>query len=299
MMTKVRSTLSTLAALMIAASAFIACSGAELEDIDSTEQAVSGATFTTTVNGDVVNENVHYNSKRDVYLNGGPAGAGLEPGNYYFQVTDPSGKVLLSSDAIECREFVVGANGQITAVLGGACAHNTGNDQNGGLTVQLYPFDDTPNNGGEYKLWITRVDDFEEGGKNFGFVHADTKTDNFKVRENDCKIKVCKVEDKNGNGRWDYGEPTVPYWPMTLIQNYKEIDYGKTGKDGCLVFDDLSSGDFYVKEGDKYGWRPTGPTKVHVKLECECDSKKQDSKKDECCNDFEKVIFTNKKKDYD
>ncbi len=285
MMTKVRSTLSTLAALMLAASAFIACSGAELENIDSTEQSVSGATFTTTVDGTVVNENVHYNSKRDVYLNGGPASAGLEPGNYYFQVTDPSGKVLLSSDEIECREFTVGANGQINAVLGGACAHNTGNDSKGGLTVQLYPFDDTPNNGGVYKLWITRVDDFEEGGKNFGFVHADTKTDNFKVRERNCEIKVCKVEDKNGNGRWDYGEPTVPYWPMTLIQNYKTIDHGYTGHDGCIVFEDLPSGDYYVKEGDKRGWEPTGPTKKHVKLEC--DSKKED------CHDFEKVIFTN------
>ncbi len=290
-MKMVQKALPGVAALIVAASTFVACSGAEGgEDIGSVEQAVSGATFTTTRDGDVVNENVHYASKRDVYLNGGPAGAGLAPGNYYFQVTDPGGKVLLSSDAIACREFHVGANGQIDQALGGACAHNTGNDQNGGLTVQLYPFEDTPNNGGEYKLWITRVADYVAGGANFGFVNADTKTDNFKVREKDCEIKVCKVNDKNGNGRQDYGEPTVPNWPMTLLENYEVIDYARTGYDGCVTFKDLHKGDFTVKEGDVYGWKPTGPTKVHVSLDC-------DPKKKDC--DFKKVIFTNKKKYYD
>ncbi|MCJ7491552.1 MAG: hypothetical protein MUP15_05315, partial [Dehalococcoidia bacterium] len=72
---------------------------------------LSGAVFTTTADGEIVNENVHYDSKIDVYLDGGPGprapitAAGLPDGNYYFQVTDPSGKVLLSEDPAKCREI--------------------------------------------------------------------------------------------------------------------------------------------------------------------------------------------------
>ena len=63
---------------------------------------LSGAIFTTTVDGAIVNENVRYEKKEDVYLDGGPGpnapstAAALPMGEYYFQVTDPSGKDLLS-----------------------------------------------------------------------------------------------------------------------------------------------------------------------------------------------------------
>ena len=33
--------------------------------------------------------------------------AGLDDGVYVFQVTDPSGKTLLSTDAVQCRQFTV------------------------------------------------------------------------------------------------------------------------------------------------------------------------------------------------
>ena len=58
---------------------------------------LSGAIFTTNMNGTRVNQN-HYNDKCEVYLDGGPGdnapqwAAGLPDGDYYFQVTDPSGK---------------------------------------------------------------------------------------------------------------------------------------------------------------------------------------------------------------
>src|SRR3954466_8538482 len=75
---------------------------------DSTLSArLSGAVFTTTANGSRVNANI-YPSKSAVYLDGGPGNnapakaAALPAGDYYFQVTDPSGKVLLSTDAIAC-----------------------------------------------------------------------------------------------------------------------------------------------------------------------------------------------------
>ncbi|MEI8597808.1 hypothetical protein P4S64_09825 [Vibrio sp. M60_M31a] len=64
---------------------------------------LDGAIFTTTPLGDIVNENVRYQSKEEVFLDGGPGpnaprtAAALPAGLYYFQVTDPSGKCLLSS----------------------------------------------------------------------------------------------------------------------------------------------------------------------------------------------------------
>ncbi|MGY0615696.1 hypothetical protein [Vibrio sp. FJH11] len=64
---------------------------------------LDGAIFTTTPLGDIVNENVRYESKEEVFLDGGPGpnaprtAAALPAGLYYFQVTDPSGKCLLSS----------------------------------------------------------------------------------------------------------------------------------------------------------------------------------------------------------
>ncbi|MGZ9262299.1 MAG: hypothetical protein ACXW6V_22750, partial [Candidatus Binatia bacterium] len=53
----------------------------------------------------------------------------------------------------------------------------------GGYNVQLAPFDNTPNPGGEYKVWITRVGDYDASGLlgSFGFIASKTKTDNFKV----------------------------------------------------------------------------------------------------------------------
>ncbi len=69
----------------------------------------SGAIFTTTPDGGIVNENVRYELKREVYLDGGPppnapqTAAGLDDGYYVFQVTDPSGKYLLSMDPARCR----------------------------------------------------------------------------------------------------------------------------------------------------------------------------------------------------
>jgi hypothetical protein len=75
----------------------------------ATAQPLPGAIFTTTPDGGIVNENVRYESKLEVYLDGGPQpnapqfAAGLPNGWYVFQVTDPSGWVLLSDDPAKCR----------------------------------------------------------------------------------------------------------------------------------------------------------------------------------------------------
>jgi len=159
------------------------CQSMDTEQATS-EVRLSGAIFTTLVDGARVDANI-YDRKEDVYLDGGPGekapanAAGLPAGDYYFQVTDPSGKVLLSSDDIEARRISLDDNGLITRAYG----HATGIDvDHGAVTVQLFPYDDTPNNGGEYKAWITPVDEYVPGeGKN-GFIPRYSKTDNFKVR---------------------------------------------------------------------------------------------------------------------
>ena len=65
-----------------------------------------GAIYTTLGDGQTVNQNV-YPNKPAVYLNGGPQNQNahdLPDGTYYFQVTNPSGSVLLSTDLANCRQ---------------------------------------------------------------------------------------------------------------------------------------------------------------------------------------------------
>ena len=110
----------------------------------------------------------------------------LNDGDYVFQVTDPRARVLLSSDAAECRIIRIN-NGQITAlrkpinleslelvdrttsddcntqdqpegVAGASNHHDTNIDTRDGfpsLAVQLMPYVKTPNVGNLYKLWLT------------------------------------------------------------------------------------------------------------------------------------------------
>jgi hypothetical protein len=173
---------------------------------------LTGAIFTTVADGSEVNFNI-YPSKDAVYLDGGPGpgapqgAAGLPDGSYVFQVTNPSGKTLLSTDQAGCRQFTV-LNGIINSVqpaITFGCAHVTGTDvDHGATTVQLFPFSDTPNNGGEYKAWATSLANYVAGcealgvsngldvvdcgfangqnGSKHGFIPSDSKTDNFKVK---------------------------------------------------------------------------------------------------------------------
>jgi hypothetical protein len=197
--------------------------------------APSGAIFTTLPDGSEVNFN-HYSSKDLVYLDGGPGpgapqtAAGLDDGTYVFQVTDPSGKRLLSSDFARCRQFTVSA-GVINAVVDTDCEHATGFDvDHNAVTVQLMPYQDTPNKGGVYKAWAVRVEDFLAGcaalgrangldvvdcgynaGNAHGFVPAHSKTDNFKaklttlIREIDTRF----FQDLNHDGWRTENEPWI------------------------------------------------------------------------------------------
>ncbi len=227
---------------------------------------LDGAIFTTTVNGNVVNGNVIYEQKEDVYLDGGPGpnapakAAGLPEGDYYYQVTDPSGKELLSTDHISCRMVHVNVSGVIDTVYGGfdlakvqgtwaatPCLHLSGTDidhsELGAVTVQLYPYDDTPNPGGVYKVWMTPVAAYAgilpdcegmkggcnvsgagwEPGNVHGFIPSWSKTDNYKVDKKGKPfvspvLNVFKFHDKNFNGVQDTGEDNVTGWAINIAE---------------------------------------------------------------------------------
>jgi hypothetical protein len=152
--------------------------------------ALTGAVYTSNFDGSIINENVGYPSKQDVYLTGGPCNGGshLAAGDYYYEVTSPNG-VLLSSDAIGSRkitvadDFIQSTTGHVTHPVN--CVPPVT-----GITVQLYPFDDTPNPGGEYKLTVATAESveacegFDSASTTFEIcTGADQKSDNFKVGE--------------------------------------------------------------------------------------------------------------------
>jgi hypothetical protein len=211
--------------------------------------APSGAIFTTTATGDEVNLNI-FPSREAVYLDGGPGpgapqtAAGLDDGTYVFQVTNPNGKVLLSTDRARCRQFTA-AGGVIAAVVDTDCEHITGNDVDHppAKTVQLFPFNLTPNPGGVFKVWVTRVEDFLLGCQAFGqagtsgldvvdcgdapanhhgFIPSHSKTDNFKVKD---KGKVREIDirffrDLDNDGHIDSAEVTSGAELLTGLRAY-------------------------------------------------------------------------------
>lgn len=220
--------------------------------------APSGAIFTTLPDGSEVNYNI-YAEKDDVYLDGGPGpgapvgAAGLDAGIYVFQVTDPSGKILLSTDAAKCRRFNVSGDGVITSIVttDPPCTtpHLTGEDMDhhldyGAITVQLMPFADTPNRGGVYKVWVTKVENFgcdlglvdcTARGTKHGFRPADSKTDNFKVKGTPLEIDSRFFNDQNGNGKKDSGEDWIDglqiKWMDTLLASNIKSSYLNTSLD--------------------------------------------------------------------
>lgn len=249
-----------------------------------------GAIFTTLKDGSAVNANTQYQAKEDVYLDGGPGphapvnAAGLPEGDYYFQVTDPSGKVLLSVDPVASRKIHVNGHGVIDKVYPVPtltkyqgkwyAQHQTGTDLDHGgdpwnaITVQLMPYENTPNNGGVYKVWVTPCDKFDgdpskvdngyRSGYFHGFIPAWSKTDNYKVKAPKVvcpKITVKKFHDKNANGVWDSGEPELNW----------EVDYTKPLGDSDVDYtpftiDPADAGDWSFTEifpDDHPGWEQT------------------------------------------
>jgi hypothetical protein len=263
--------------------------------------APSGAIFTTVEDGSEVNFN-HYPNKEAVYLDGGPGpgapatAAGLDDGTYVFQVTDPSGKNLLSTDVAACRRFTV-TGGVISGVVAaGGCEHATGIDiDHGAVTVQLMPYDDTPNRGGVYKVWATLEANYLAGCTALGqadglsvvdcgykpnlavhgFIPAASKTDNFKVRnfvpqEIDTRFKDSSGQYIDGlkvtwidplgasNEKWSYWAPDLLVFHEAHVENVEVGTHKIKVEDqpGCQVGAVTVGGSAAGK----------GPRTVHVKV---------------------------------
>ncbi len=279
----------------------LALAGAALFAVTSIALAnpPSGAIFTTLVDGSEVNFN-HFPSKPDVYLDGGPGpgapqtAAGLDDGTYVFQVTDPSGKTLLSTDPARCRQFTV-SGGIITGVVLTGCQHSTGNDiDHGAKTVQLIPYNDTPNNGGVYKVWVTLVSNYLLGcqqlgvsngldvvdpgrapGNSHGFIPGNSKTDNFKVgkqpiveidtRFYDASGQILDGKgvtwiDTNGasNNKWSYWAPQLQVFHEAHVEGIE------AGNHQIVINNPAGALINYILTPD--GSRINGPGTVQVRV---------------------------------
>lgn len=258
-------------AIMVAFLAMIAFAGS------ANAGPLPGAVFTTVVDGTIVNANVQYQAKEDVYLDGGPGmnapsgAAALPEGDYYFMVTDPSGKVLLSVDPISSRKIHINQYGVIDYVYPALSltkykgkwygTHLTGVDVDwaslGAITVQLMPYQDTPNPGGVYKVWVTPVGHYTPGEGKFGFIPAWSKTDNYKVKGGKPfvppTITYRKFDDANANGVWDLGEVELFGWQVDVTDPLAVITTIYT-KDTILAVPD---GVWTSTEETPAGWLQT------------------------------------------
>jgi len=158
-----------------------------------------GAIFTTDSTCTAVNQNI-FDDKDDVYIDGGPShpgAAGLPDGDYCVQVTDPSGQTVLGKSdpgavTVVDGEFVQCY--QLSAILKSASS---------GFTLPGY--DNTPNPGGEYKVWVSTDCNFDNNT---------SKTDNFQVQRECPKatVTVSTFYDTNANGIQDAGETDLVGW---------------------------------------------------------------------------------------
>lgn len=217
---------------------------------------MSGAIWTTDSTGTQVNQNL-YASREDVYLNGGPqnanGGNALPPGEYYVQVTEPDGDLLGTSLGTSDETPVVVTSAgefddlyQLWAILRKASDSSQG-------------YDATTNPGGEYKVWLSNNSSFTQSG---------TKTDNFKVVEEDtpdtATVTVRKYYDANANGQHDSGESFIEGW-MVAISG--EGGYSDTVFTSWTA--EFEPGAYTFTEGtpvESY-WMATSATSVDLDLE--------------------------------
>jgi len=216
---------------------------------------LAGAIFTTDVNCNGTDLNI-YASKTDVYIDGGPAhpgAAGLPPGEYYVQVTEPNGDLLGTSiGTTDETPVVVNANGEFAQCYQLMDIVRTASNP-GPFPVAPDGFDDTTNPGGEYKVWVSRVSNF---------ANDETKTDNFKVKAggvtpNPGRLDVIKFYDTNTNGVLDGAEVQITGWEVIVgaQATFPSIVETKLTPVSIIV----DPGCYTAQEGDATGWIHTSP----------------------------------------
>jgi hypothetical protein len=199
----------------------------------------------------------NYGAKEDVYINGGPTAGGISDGTYFFAVvapgfqnggfldgadgnlsdTNPSNGGPGGGDDVTNRIFTV-----TNHVISYSGTHAIGTDPGQNLVVALFPYDNTPNNGGVYILAICPVGAIDPRA---------CKYDAFRINVGggvctvDCggpaTLTVCKFWDQNDNHMAD-DEPLLGNWPITA-SNVDGFSDTTTQNTGNLVIDGVASPD--------------------------------------------------------
>jgi hypothetical protein len=243
--------------LMFSSAIALVCMVVGLNAALATAAPVSGAIFTTDATCTGTNLNIYAN-KDDVYLDGGPAhpgAAGLPDGSYYVQITDPSGATVLGASS---TAVVTVSGGEFALCYQLADILYSGSS---GFTAKGY--DDTPNAGGEYKVWVST---------DSTFTNSLTKTDNFKVKnDEECEpncgpppqgtLNVKKFYDANANGVDDDGLP-IAGWEVHITD---AIDYGFFYTDLNGLISTVVAPDLYIVTEStpiESNWSHTTPNPV-------------------------------------
>jgi hypothetical protein len=170
------------------------------------------------------------------------------------QVTDPSGSTLLGSSlGLANPTPVTVSAGVFTSCLQlWTLVLKTSDGTQG--------YDDTPNAGGEYKVWIST---------DSSFTNNSTKTDNFKVAPTTPPGSVItgfKFYDANVNGIFDPGETPIQGWQFTLwssdIPGFAPYT-DTTDVNGIYIFENLQPGAYGLCEvipAAAPTWLPTTST---------------------------------------
>ncbi len=220
-----------------------------------------------------------FGRRQDVFLAGGPVTTPcrfaeyLPDGKYYFQVTDPSGTRLLSTDTVSERAVTVTAG--VIASYDGATHAADGQTACGSLAVNLMPYADAGSQKAAYVAWltpaanfdgsVTAVDSICGAGCFHGFHPELSRTFAFRVEDKkSCEPTFCisgvKFLDANGNIARDSGEPGLPGVEIRVVNESGIVLSGLTGPDGSFRICGLTdSGAFKVSESVPFGYTQTGP----------------------------------------
>ncbi len=193
-----------------------------------------------------------YEDKDEVYIDGGPehpGSAGLPDGSYCVQVTDPSGQTVLGLSAPDAVTVVGGEFVecyQLTAIL------KTGSS---GFTVPGY--DNTPNPGGEYKVWVST---------DCSFANNSSKTDNFQVQQ-ECEkgvVNVTSFYDTNANGVRDHGDQELLGWKFRAF-GHDNLHITKVTSNHAKVL--VGAYTAVALDPNERNWVPTTPVKVEFTVD--------------------------------
>src|SRR5262249_16007219 len=133
------------------------------------------------------------------------------------------------------------------------------------ISVRLMPYCDTTNPGGVYKAYVTPVSAYDNTcGGVFGFIHDNSKTDNFRVRSTETppppqqgEIRLFKVCDADADGFLDPAElvPGLPGWQLAATN--ASTCSGMTDMNGQLDCSSLDPATYSVDEIVQSGFAHT------------------------------------------